>query len=69
MVEDDEDDVTDQHAGSDAVHIEKIKPVVDEAVSVPGIQYILTQILMIITLQIFMVIFIDIFTWHDIFWA
>ena len=69
MVEDDEDDVTDQHAGSDAVHIEKIKPVVDEAVSVPGIQYILTQILMIITLQIFMIIFIDIFTWHDIFWA
>ena len=62
MVEDDEDDVTDQHAGSDAVHIEKIKPVVDEAVSVPGIQYILTQILMIITLQIFMIIFIDIFT-------
>ena len=67
MVEDDEDDVTDQHAGSDAVHIEKIKPVVDEAVSVPGIQYILTRILMIITLQIFMIIFIDIFTWHDIF--
>ena len=62
MVEDDEDDATDQHAGSDAVHIEKIKPVVDEAVSVPGIQYILTQILMIITLQIFMIIFIDIFT-------
>ena len=62
MVEDDEDDVTDQHAGSDAVHIEKIKPVVDEAVSVPGIQYILTRILMIITLQIFMIIFIDIFT-------
>ena len=67
MVEDDEDDVTDQHAGGDAVHIEKIKPVVDEAVSVPGIQYILTRILMIITLQIFMIIFIDIFTWHDIF--
>ena len=36
MVEDDEDDVTDQHAGGDAVHIEKIKPVVDEAVSVPS---------------------------------
>ena len=35
MVEDDEDDVTDQHAGSDAVHIEKIEPVVYEAVSVP----------------------------------
>ena len=45
MVEDDEDDVTDQHAGGDAVHIEKIKPVVDEAVSVPGMQYILTQFL------------------------
>ena len=45
MVEDDEDDITDQHAGGDAVHIQKIKPVVDEAVSVPGIQYISTQIL------------------------
>ena len=47
MVEDDEDDVTDQHAGSDAVHIEKIKPVVDEAVSVPGKRYILTCIIFI----------------------
>ena len=52
MVEDDEDDVTDQHAGSDAVHIEKIKPVVDEAVSVPGMQYILTQFLMNIFINI-----------------
>ena len=52
MVEDDEDDVTDQHAGGDAVHIEKIKPVVDEAVSVPGIPYLLTQIFMIIFINI-----------------
>ena len=33
--DDDGDDVTDHHTGSDAVHIEKIEPVVNEAVSVP----------------------------------
>ena len=33
--DDDDDDVTDHHTGCDAVHIEKIEPVVDEAVSVP----------------------------------